>query len=553
MIKTHFPAWCNLCALSGCIFMAARVIAAERANYEIYQPAISTRTFVDPATGKEVSGHDSTITWFKDRWIWQWDDGSEKQGQRIRQTISPDLETWTSPIEVYSTAAGSVNPVVEAEKSSQWQPGFILVGDELWSFWAHWRPDDGLYLSRLRTPDGKWENTHIMPAGGRIFVGNGGMIASTGRILVPVTHQMEEAVGMEDTQDKVIYSDDGGETWAISKQGVHAPSDAWAWEATIWEPTPGRLLMLSRNTQMDKKKGTPIAKTISYASSDDLGVTWQPLERTFLPMELAVSRSHVMRYGSRHILAQNDFWTNSWRHNDQRRNLSLFFTRGTGVDFTAGTLLLGDLTDINCDYPQIAIKGDQAVVCWTWNRKLMSDRPQMLTSVTPLPDPARWYVFPRSGLGRSAATAVRVEDRSCLRFLDDFSSAGVDLDANLPRSNSVRIAFDALIETGTTQALLTIGQPVARIVAEAGQIVIHSGKEKVTAGAIAGWTHLIVTSAPDTLTIKVGEAAAVSLPHRLGNEGRWVYLGQGYYTDLKAKPGASFLINIDSLTTQVGE
>lgn len=146
--------------LTGLCLMVTPAVSAQDElpwrTYEVYRPRIE-RFQVTPN-----ASHDSTIAWFGDRWIAQWDGGSEQPGQRIYQSTSTDIETWAEPIEVYFTAAGSVNPIEAPPDQKQWQPGFVKVGDELWSFWVtSGQNKHALYFSRLREPGGKWEHREV--------------------------------------------------------------------------------------------------------------------------------------------------------------------------------------------------------------------------------------------------------------------------------------------------------------------------------------------------------------------------------------------------------
>ena len=176
----------------------------------------------------------------------------------------------------------------------------------------------------------------------------------------------------------------------------------------------------------------------------DNGATWLSPKRT-MPLPMANSRPHVVPYGSRWILCQHDYWTASPSHNEQRRNHALFFTRDKGIAFTPALVFDVDAT-YGCDYGQIAVHDDRAAVIYTADTNMMNRfeddtcRHQMVAEIHPLPDPASFVLFPRH---RGAHVQQVTEDgRRCLRFTQDFGSAGVDLDANDPTTDTLHVALD---------------------------------------------------------------------------------------------------------------
>ena len=553
-------------------------------SYSIYSPTIERFQVTGDAS------HDSAIAWFGDRWIAQWDGGTEKPGQRIYQSTSTDLATWTDPIGVYSTPEGSSNTAPTDPSQKQWQPGFVHTGDELWSFWVVNSPTEHrLYFSRLRDPGGKWthraifgwedlgENVlpHTSELTQTLFVGNGGIVASNGRVIVPVTLRETRHKGSDrEAQpwyDTAIYSDDQGETWHLSDQhttleGVERAS----WEATIWESVASRgasprssaegggttraaspdatLWMIARN---GTGRRIGMDESQAWSVSHDGGTTWQTPKR-MLPMELANSRSHVTTYGPRNLLAQHDHWSDTHMHWLQRKDLSLFYSRGEGPNFVAGTLLVEPGT--TADYPQIAIHGDTAAVIYTLQRPgthSMADRSQWVARIHPLPDPDRHYLFPRDAHGH--VEHISKDDTNILTFDSDLGSAGIDVDANDPARDTlhVRLRFrlDEPTGAGQAQTLFHLGHPVARIVAEGRAVRLISGDATADLGDADGWTTLDIDSGGGELRARLNEDEWAAVPH--DPTFPWPYLGRGLYADAPKGVRGRFSVDVGSVRTRV--
>ena len=546
-------------------------------TYQVYQPK------VDHFLVTSRQSHDSTIAWFRDRWIVQFDSGTEQPGQRIFQCTSRDLKTWSEPIEVYTSPAGSVDPVPVAEEAKQWQPGFVSVGDELWSFWVQTAGDDlsgtgqaGLFFSKLTDPDGRWTHRRIFGPGMEgehgwrrddgvsetMFVGNGGIVthgSGVRRVLVPVTlrHKTPGQQG-ESQYDLVIYSDDGGDTWHRS-QPVRSPGEQQrAWEATIWQPEKGEggegseggegeVWMISRNGFTSR----PMDKSQHYAVSRDLGATWSDPKRP-LPMELALSRSFVTTFGPRNILVQHDRWHPSEHHWHHRTSLALMFNRGPGVGFVQGLLL----TDVGpyADYPQMAIRGEVGAVVYTrqdpkkkWN---VDARSQWVARIDPLPDPDHYYLFPRTAHGH--IRTAEEEGRTLLRFDADLGSAGIDLDANDPATDTLHLAFRFRVDEASKEplTLFTLGHPAAKLVADGGRVELVTDDATADAGDVGeGWTGVELISGGGELRARLEGGEWVAVTH--SPTYRWPYLGRGYFREAPDDVDGGFSIDVGSVRSRV--
>jgi len=559
--------------LGGCAVLMAMVAALNAADgdpeayrsYDVYAPRI------DRFQVTSAQSHDSTIAWFRDRWIVLYDGGTERPGQRISQCSSRDLETWSDPIEVYTTPAGSVEPTEPAPDAKQWQPGLVEVGDELWSFWVQTRgkagPDaqTGLFWSRLRDPDGRWTHRRIFGPGlngeqdwvqgddlrEAMFVGNGGIVASNGRVVVPVTlRRWEAGVDHELQYDMVIYSDDDGRTWHRSQAIASPDGVARAWEATIWEPaggTDGELWLISRNGFKDRR----MSEAQHYARSRDFGATWSVPKRP-LPMELAMSRSYVTTYGPRAILVQHDHYDDRAQHWHHRQNLALMFTRGPGVGFVAGTLLSARGEYV--DYPQMAIRGGLGAIVYThqnrskkWN---VDARSQWVARIDPLPDPEVHYLFPRFAHGH---VEHRLDAKAeTLVFTGDRGSAGIDVDANDPTEDTLqlRIRFRIDEDAGQPLTIMTLGQPEARVVFHRGVLTLRGEEGTSTIGPVGSdWVRLDLVSGGGLLRARLAGGDWVEQAH--APVFRWPYLGRATYADAPRRNDGLFSVDVAALRSRV--
>lgn len=535
------------CAIGALSAAEAPVL---RTNYQIYNPTITLHT-VD-----SNYGHDATIVYFDKKWIAQWDDGTEKPGQKIRQSTSLDLKTWSTPIEVYSSAVGSKNPIVE---DIQWQPSLVVRGKELWSF--H-RGANDLYFSRLSEGSDKWENVtlfgrkdsvHSMPLlegkSWGVFAGNAGIVSSSGRVMVPVTLGLLQR-GLDfytqPKRDSIIYSDDDGKTWSVSDGAVFGDGTQ-SWEASIWQPSANIVNMISRN---NRKGPYNVRENLKVTRSTDNGVTWAE-QRNVPALDAAMSRPHAIRLGARNILAQNDWYISSNNPVDARRNLTLYFSRGDRPDdFVSGLpITLGETkSDVIVDYPQIAINGNTAVVIYSSGRK---ERITRVAEITPLPQDNRYYIFPRNG--HSPVEVVTSGRTSILQFKDNYNSAGIDIDPST--SNSLLgISFKLKPESSGRQSILDLSNGVT-LIAEKGRLILKKmvadGKE-VDCGSVPmnTWTQITFKTGRGITAARVNSGSFCTVDY---SPYPWQpYLGHNSYSDKYAKiPGQKFSIDLASIMTKV--
>jgi len=529
-----------------------------RKNYQVYKPQITFQT-VDVA-----HGHDASIVYFDGQWIAQWDDGTEKLGQKIRQSTSKDLITWSKPIEAYSSAQGSVNPVTEP---TLWQPSLVVKGKTLYSLY---KGAPNLWLGKLSSSSGKWENTALYGPSGNgakynnpqfdneywdIYAGNNGIVSSTGRIVIPVTLTMIDnpAAGKKREwierakRDSIIYSDDNGTTWQYST-GTSFGDGTQSWEATVWQPAPEVLNLVSRNNRTTL---SPPRENLKGSSSFDNGKTWD--QQTLLNIDSAMSRPHAMRVGQRNILVQND-WFHTQTAMKNRRNLSLYFSRGNRVDeFVAGLPILdGAASTTVIDYPQMAVNGATLAIIYSRD---VNPRVTRVATISPLPADTSYYIFPRNG--HSNIESVKVDGKNALRFNDDYSSAGIDLDSGSSGS-TLDIAFAIKPETQKRQTIFSLSSKV-KLVTEKNKLYLldatpqtkNKPQEIGLISSTSMWSTVFISANSNMVSARIGnngtakQISLASFPWQ-------AYFGDDVYSDSRQKSaGQKFLIDVDSVITRV--
>ncbi len=400
--------------LTSCLCLLA-IAGGPWRTYEVYQPRVE-RVFVNDAHAQSLKyNHDSSIAWFGDRWFCLWNANEPPRegapGQLNYVSTSRDGRAWSDPAPVFACSELSVNPI-PCPTGTQWQPNLIVVDGELWAVWDHNSRDEynGCYVSRLDAPEGKWRNERLLWDGEprfeldgrrwRVFPTQNPIRLRCGRVLAPVTligdraaDSPEEFHGWKaaEKRNSVLYTDDG-RSWHFSP-GAIQPGRSWAqWEPTVWELDDGTVMMFARNNDFRwlEKGGPPSTEMLLWSKSTDRGETWTPHE--YVPLETVCSRMHVLPAGGdRFMMVHNDFPAGQFV--SDRRNLALFFTRGAGFDFVAGP----GLTDHEpvVAYPQMWIRENGVAISYSQGRDYRSIR---AAHVHPLPDPQRYYLFPRAGL-----------------------------------------------------------------------------------------------------------------------------------------------------------
>jgi hypothetical protein len=472
--------------------------SAEWRSYEVYQPKVKRGFVVEAALDGLAYSHCPTLMWFKGRWFCAWN-GNELPdegtlGQQVWMSTSRDGVTWPKPFAPFSSAALCETPSRDY-KAIQWQPEFIVVNDQLWCFFCMVGKEGGCYFAQLAEPDGKWSIRRLRFSDAslnidghriaRIFPSQNPVQLRSGRVLVPVilwTEDRASDVPKEAKDDTtfgwtryrhvgVLYSDDLGKTWSLSP-GCTMPNRTWcAWEPTVWEQSDGSVLMAFRNNSRSgcfKETVRPSQYMIGSRSRDG-GKTWDTPD--YIPIETVCSRMYVAPLDGKGIwnpVVPGDDYKGRLQlmfHNDlpssgnwagERRNLAVYFKRGDGFEFTAGPGFTGNEPSV-C-YPQHAIHDGALVV--TYNQNFSRKRSIRYARITPLPDPAKRYLLPRSDTVPSWRPGLH---DGFLRF--EGEQQLVSREAPAPNGNRVSLSAwirwkhpGTLIETGAGGLLWKIGK-----------------------------------------------------------------------------------------------
>lgn len=263
----------------------------------IYNPTITHGTVYDGANPANTYryNHDPALEFFNGTWYCQWNgnalDEENAAGQYILQSTSTDFVTWTDPVKVFCDAAFSNNPVTDTGSNSQWQPGMMVVGNELWSFW-HDSVTPATYISKL-TAGGKWTTTNlnigtVVDDGisyQACFVSANPIRLPSGRIICPTILQSSSTDSTATGNSlfsanyrmcSSIVTDDNGATFRLGG-AVTLSGKPWAvWEPVFCVQPDGVLRMYCRSQQFGPavRYAAPITFTgaLSAATSGTLSV-----------------------------------------------------------------------------------------------------------------------------------------------------------------------------------------------------------------------------------------------------------------------------------------
>jgi chitodextrinase len=532
-------------------------------GYETYLPNVTNQTVY---TGQS---HDSSIIFFDGKWLAMWDSGTELYGQVIWQSTSTDLVHWSAPIKAFSSSDGSENPVEISTITKQWQPALLVVGNTLFCLWS--TSGEGFYFSTLEAGNSKWSNRmlflHVKFSGQPwgVFVGNGGIQTSDGKIIFPITLMKAGGTSIFDDiqkRDSVIYTEDNGMTWKVPFGSSFGPGETQCWEATVWEPEPNLLNLISRNNRKTTNGEYTPQENLKFTQTTLNDMDSWTNQKT-IPLEAAMSRPYVTRHGGRNILIQNDWHALSLPDKSRlvgRKNLTMFFNRGKGYDFVAG---LNVVPENNVekypivDYPQMAIQANKGVIIYSTRNSYTEDLSTWKVKVAiidPLPSDSKRYIFPRTARGN--IEQVTTDGKTCVRLKDNYSSAGVEIDDNSASRDKVAVAFSFKPETSHRQTILSFGSPAVKVYADNGRakLGIADSTTEVDCGPISGWTSVELESGMGKTNLKMNNSSvsSCSVDYAPG-EGRTMYLGLNYYAGATPTSGASFLVDSHSIKTAVQE
>lgn len=405
----------------------------------IYDPTLTPQVVWDPYT--DASGMNyfamAAIVKYRGKFFFAVganDGGAEgATGQSIWMKTSDDADTWSDAFQVFCDPNYCTNPIVEPEWSMQWQPGFTVVGDELW---CQWNNAQGGYLSKLAEPDGKWTTWRFMfdanddnrpflsadlesfdpgedgTTAWPIFEDGGislpsasadGVVLSDGRVALPVTFSSQTAtetpglIGAFMQKIKyngVLFCD--GDQWSFTRVDTTLFGDYCAWEPVVVEDPGGHLYVYSRTLNMS---GTDDDMFL-VASSSDGGQSFTSsvsaklrVPSARLLVKRVTDRRWIMSACDSRLHSTGEIQQNSIA---SRKNVSLFMSRRGVPDFIPGVNVSGDEQYTN--YPQFCVDGDDLLVVYNQAVGGPANAPttMKLVRVSPIPDDSHAWVHPRS-------------------------------------------------------------------------------------------------------------------------------------------------------------
>jgi hypothetical protein len=478
----------------------------------------------------------------------------------------------------------------------------------LWAFWCQFQgatthsanfSQSAWFMSALEPGGGAWTHRRFdaptRDTSGRdwiLFPTQNPVQLASGRVLVPVSMMPDGPTHHKGGVSSVLYTDDGGATFQLSpgtpEASIVPATDSW--EPAVWEEvhhpghhslggaassSVGRASSSSSSSSSSLSSSSSsstvhmVIRAVSYgvrsdevlqhAVSHNQGCTWQPLQ--VLPIETVPNRPGIGTWGtggdtggasqhSERVLMLDSDWsptaTLTTSAESCRFNLAMFFARpGDGPRFTAGFGLTGEEDFVM--YPQWTAVNGSLFVAYSQG---MVRRSIKFARVTPLPDPARFFVFPRSDyVGDSGLPTGNADNQLHLCG----GSAGVDLDGtNRANGDSVRLQIQFRVhaastrnENGGTVTVVTIGDAATPLRLQVEQdfslnvAVGHSKFALLPSVEVGQWitvsvesggafTNVSTTPVTDHGATEEHRMASVSVPHAPSNT--WVYLGEGFST-----------------------
>ncbi len=210
--------------------------------------------------------------------------------------------------------------------------------------------DNGVTWSKIKEVPaelfaGKPGHRHVSTAGH-------GLRTSSGRLLVPVSHQYKDY--RPDFTSSFLYSDDGGASWRISEEIPPRPPYAGFAELRIAEPVPGTILAVGRGRNGDSDPGLTGGHFKIRSTSTDDGLTWSgaELERDvpewFNGVDHGMINIDQPRPGVL-IISSSDVPSGFTEH---RGNLTAYYSQSQGRDWRRGPRFVSGASN-NSDLVQL--------------------------------------------------------------------------------------------------------------------------------------------------------------------------------------------------------
>lgn len=399
-------------------------------RYRIYSPTVTTSLVIntyDEPSGLKFVGDMSVAHYGGQFWaVTDGGTGGYLEGaagtQRIWMTTSTDGATWTAPFTPFRDPTYCHNPLDGA--ATEWQPNFVVVGDELWVLWSG---ADG-YLSKLASPTGKWTNYRFEFINERVFISTviagsatpgrsvsptvdgisdwlpypsaDPIILDSGVIACPATiysrghytTQIANSGGFARAlKYNVLLKTRNGTDWSMTRIRNGDFGNYVAWEPFVVEAPAGYVSVFSRHLDYS----APAEDTMLVAYSSDGGETFAPpVSSTMLVPETRGFARRVSQ--SRWFMTHCDFPSNGGHYD--RQNGALFVSRRGSDDFVPGVSF--SESDFTVKYPQFIIVDDSVYICYAsgspGGARGQGRYCYRMTIVTPIPGDDQACIHPRS-------------------------------------------------------------------------------------------------------------------------------------------------------------
>jgi len=412
-----------MCKISRIIIIiaVAAIVRADKPwrNYEVYQPEISRYYVANPAFLNVKYNDHSCVIWFKGNWYCFWTGRTDLQAPPlIYLSESQDAQKWSVPSPCFIDEQTCENPVV----FPQARPVAIDFKGQLWVFWNSRDfkkgQNNGTYVSKLSAPGEKWSNQPMVWDGNSLPVVKDieySVEFTSKPIVLPNTRIIVPCVLTSVSGDKpkiacTAYSDDQGQEWKVSAEGVDFDASTERIEAAVWqeyqsEDSLSMVISSGIKPLMKEYDSIPANSAGFYwAWSTDAGKNWSLPEKLCID-SISSDMGVVVPYAFEGVPLQDDraimiFNDSMYENKTLLRDhcgLAMFFNRGGGLDFAAGNHIApGETFTAN---PYIAVRDERLVVSYT---KGVQEAAIKVAHISNVPKRDKSYIYPRTVISRDA-------------------------------------------------------------------------------------------------------------------------------------------------------
>lgn len=461
-------------------------------------------------------------------------------------------------------------------------------------------------------PGAQWEHRRIfsqveVPAPGTragitrgyLFPSQNPVLLRSGRVLQPVTlvagdHRNMGTLLADAFFSAVIYTDDGGLTWAISNLISNVDNPGAQWEPHVMPTADGKLRMFIRDSGRKAIHGVQelnyrftirhphFMTTTGTGTEKGEPVVFDPDPKRVW-IETEESRMQQIELpGGRYCMFHHDVWNAN--NVGSRSNLALFFSRSGEDDYVAGPGIAGRSRPAH--YAQGIFHDGKIYVGYTrWNEDVrtlgstsaFNGRGLGISIISPAPDPDRRYVWPRdkdylassTPEWRQASTQSiyrrpsleMVDGRTAIRF-EERGSAGVEIDPiDFAAGDRLRVHFAVKVETQQTHGsliLCSFGDQIPIRIGLPGnrpaQLYAYGRDDwrRVDALPLDRWINVAIEFGADDFSLRVADGPTMSFTNPVRAPNPRLYLGDGYEVEpFESNRGSRFFIDLKSLQTSV--